>query len=60
MESIHLKLIEHKDNPDLCKVYSKYCRLTHHYLYLACLFTIETPKYANHDGACLLGYAYCP
>ena len=28
-------------NEHFCKVYAKYHRLKHHYLYLACLFEIE-------------------
>jgi len=28
-------------NPNFSKVYAKYRRMIHHYLYLACLFRIE-------------------
>lgn len=30
-----------KDDPNFSKVYSKYRRLRHHYLYLKCLFIIN-------------------
>lgn len=30
-----------KEHPYFCRVYSKYRRMNHHYLYLACLFQIE-------------------
>ena len=33
-----------KDDPNFSKSYSKYRRMNHHYLYLACLFRIEEKK----------------
>jgi hypothetical protein len=33
-----------KEHPFFCRIYSKYRRMNHHYLYLACLFKIEELK----------------
>lgn len=41
METEYFLNHEMKDDKNFSKVYSKYRRLTHHFLYLKCLFLIE-------------------
>jgi hypothetical protein len=39
-----------RNDPNFSKVYSKYRRMNHHYLYLLCLFLIEEKKVFNNEN----------